>query len=246
MEFIAVQNISKIFYPDIQALENISFTINEGDFVVIGGANGSGKSALMSILANLEEATSGNIVFGNQRSEKKKPRIGLIFQDADAQILGETCEEDILFGVRNLNLSKMEQEKIIVESLQKVDLLEKRFFQARFLSGGEKRRLSVASILAIQSEIIIFDEPFANLDLTGIQQVCTVLSHLQNEQKTVIVLTHEIEKVLARANKFLILSKGKLVFDGKPCDGLKQNLAQWGIRNPFINYSSIDDLWWGA
>ncbi|MGL4981588.1 MAG: energy-coupling factor ABC transporter ATP-binding protein [Treponemataceae bacterium] len=241
MELISVQNLTKIFYPHHKALVDVSFQINKSDFIVIGGANGSGKSVLMSILAGLDEQSSGRVIF----NASEKIRIGLIFQDADAQILGETCEEDILFGVKNLKITKNEQESIVVTSLQKVDLLEKRFAQARFLSGGEKRRLSVASILALQCDVIIFDEPFANLDWNGVKQVCKILHDLKAEKKTVLVLTHEIEKILSLANRFLILFNGSLVFDDTPVAGLEQDIESWGIRNPLLNYSSINDLWWG-
>ena len=92
--------------------------------------------------------------------------------------------------------------------------------------------------------MIIFDEPFANLDWYGVKQVCSILEYLQSESKTVIVLTHELEKVLALANRFVVLDNGAIRFDGTPEVGLSKDLSQWGLRNPLITYSSIKDLVW--
>ena len=92
--------------------------------------------------------------------------------------------------------------------------------------------------------IIIFDEPFANLDWPGVRQVCSILSELKKKKKTVIVLTHEIEKILALADRFIVLDKGRIRFDGTPREGLEQPLENWSIRNPLVNYSSAEDMLW--
>ena len=112
------------------------------------------------------------------------------------------------------------------------------------MSGGEKRRLAVAGILAMGRDLIIFDEPFANLDWPGVKQVCAILKDLKEEGKSIILLTHEIEKVLALANRFIILDKGKIRFDGKPSEGLKLNLEEFSIRNPLNSYNKLEDLLW--
>ena len=133
-----------------------------------------------------------------------------------------------------------------IKLLEKVGLEEKSQANARTLSGGEKRRLAVASVLALEPEIIIFDEPFANLDWLSVKQLCNLLLELKNQGKTIILLTHEIEKILGIANKLIILHKGKLVFDGTPKEGLKENLEQFGIKNPLTQYKKIGDLFWGS
>lgn len=237
MKALEVQNISKTFPDKTKALEDISFSIEQGDFCVIAGSNGSGKSVLMSLIAGLDEPTSGAInLFGNSA--------GLVFQDADSQILGETPEEDVSFGAKNYGLKKDELKKCVDFSLEQTGLSHKKNAYARSLSGGEKRRLAVAGILAINRSIIIFDEPFANLDWPGVKQVCMILQKLKEEKKTIIVLTHELEKILALANRFIVLDKGKIRFDGSPQDGLTQNLEQWSIKNPLAHYKSLKDLAW--
>ena len=237
-----LQNISKTFYPKFQALSNINFSVNKGDFIVIAGANGSGKTVLMHIIAGLEEASEGELIFFEEQ------RVGLVFQEADSQILAETVEEDVAFGPKNAGLSKEAVKQKVHESLQWTSLLEKKDFSSRLLSGGEKRRLALAGILALDSDIFIFDEPFANLDWPSVRQVCELLEKLKKEGKTILVLTHELEKILAYANRFIILSQGKAVFDGSVEEGLSEQmltkLENWGIRNPLQSYKKKEDLHW--
>lgn len=235
---LQVEHISKKFADGTLAINDISFAITKGEFTVVAGANGSGKSVLMSLIANLEPLTSGKIILQNNA------RAGLVFQDADSQILGETVQEDVAFGVKNCGLKGEQLSQRIDAALSQVGLLEKKEMPSRTLSGGEKRRLAVAGILAMDFEIIIFDEPFANLDWPSVRQVCAVLSQLKNAGKTVIVLTHEIEKILALADRAIILEHGNLRFNGTPQKALSQNLEQWNIRNPFIQYNDIKDLLW--
>lgn len=232
---LEVQNINRTFANGTIALQDVSFSVKKGEFLVIGGKNGSGKSVLMSLIAGLDKQTSGTI---------KCDEVGLVFQDANSQILGETPLEDVLFGLRNLKLKKQERLQKAEETLKQCGLFEKRDFQARVLSGGEKRRLAVAGILALDRDFIIFDEPFANLDLIGIKQVCAILKQLKEQNKTIIVLTHDLEKILGLADSFIILDSGKIKFNGTPEDGLKLNLEEFGIKNPLTSYNSVKDLFW--
>ena len=218
------------------ALQNVSFEIPDGTCTVIGGENGSGKSVLMSIIAGLEEADSGTI--------ENSCRAGLVFQEAETQILGETPREDIAFGPKNLGFTKEQTEQAVIDALQKTGLTSKADFPARFLSGGEKRRLAVACMIAMNLPVIILDEPYANLDFTGVKQVNSLVKSLKEQGRTVIILTHEIEKCLALAEKFIVLFRGKKVFDGTPEEIVKLDLEKWNIKNPFANYSAIKDLVW--
>ena len=123
-------------------------------------------------------------------------------------------------------------------------LTEKKDFPARFLSGGEKRRLAVACMIAMDLPILILDEPYANLDYSGVKQVNALLKELKKSGKTIILLTHEIEKCLGLADKFIVLFRGEKVFDGTPEEGLKENLEQWNIKNPLTAYNKLEDLVW--
>lgn len=234
---LELEKVSKIFPDGTEALKEISFSLQQGDFCIIGGANGSGKSVLMSLIAKLEKPTSGKIT---------SQYAGLVFQEADSQILGETPLEDVCYSLTNIGLKPAAAKEKAIKLLGKVGLEEKSQANARTLSGGEKRRLAVASVLALEPEIIIFDEPFANLDWISVKQLCNLLLELKKQGKTIILLTHEIEKILGIANKLIILHKGKLVFDGTPEIGIKENLEQFGIKNPLTEYKKIGDLFWGS
>ncbi len=223
------------------ALEDISFTLEEGSCTVIAGANGSGKSLLMSIIAGLETPASGIV--------KTTGRVGLVFQEPDAQILGETPREDIAFGPRNQGLSKIEIKERVENALTETGLTNRADFPARSLSGGEKRRLAAAGVLAMNAEIIIFDEPYANMDFPGVTQINRLLKKLIADGKTLIVLTHELEKCLALADHFIVLFKGKKVFDGTTAAALllngEQTIENWGIRHPLHRGAkTMEDLLW--
>jgi len=219
------------------ALDNISFTLKKGGCTLICGANGSGKSLLMSIIAGLEEPTSGSVKTGS--------RAGLVFQDPDSQILGETPAEDITFGPANMGLAKETIRARVDAALKETGLEARAHYPARSLSGGEKRRLAVAGILAMGSEIIIFDEPYANMDYQGVIQVNWIIKKLLADGKTLIVLTHEIEKCLALADRVIVLFRGKKVFDGSVCQALERELEAWGIYNPLRNPArEPGDLLW--
>ena len=168
-----------------------------------------------------------------------------MFQEADAQILGDTVEEDALFGMRDSKLPKDVIAQRLEMVLAQLGLYEKRRSPARSLSGGEKRRLAVAGILMMEADVIIFDEPFANLDFAGVVQVTAMIEQLQRDGKTVMVLTHELEKVLALANRLIILHKGRLVYNAEPEPALHSGiLEQYGIRNPLCSYRVFSDLVW--
>lgn len=238
---LCVCNIYKSFETQNgrrQVLDNVSFELEEGSCTVLGGENGSGKSVLMNIIAGLEEADFGVV--------KSFGRAGLVFQEADTQILGETVFEDVCFGPKNLGWKKEKVLQAAQQALKKTGLSEKKDFPARFLSGGEKRRLSVACMLAMDFPIIIMDEPHANLDYMGIKQVNELIKDLKAQGKTVIVLSHEIEKCLGLADRFLVLFRGMLVFDGKPEQAFEDgiDIEKWNIKNPFNSYRTVSDLVW--
>jgi len=231
-----------------EALSGVDLDIYKGECLVIAGANGSGKTLLTRILIGLLAASDGEILFCGKPLEECKNQIrrsvGLVFQDSDAQILGETVEEDIRFGPENLKLPKEEIESRVEEALSLLELSEKRGFASRHLSGGEKRRLAVAGVLAMGCQTIIMDEPFANLDWPGVTQVLNIISLLKQGGKTVIILTHELEKVLAFADRLVILWKGKVRDSGDAEAVLERLKAEWGVRDPRKTYKNARDCTW--
>ncbi len=256
---IKINHLSKTFKTlagPKKALDDVSLEIAEGECIVIGGENGSGKSVLMQIIAGLMEADKafvnteiecpqgGRIEISVNPCVQVDGRVGLVFQEAETQILGETPSEDIAFGPKNLGWKKAEVQAAVSQALEQTGLTDKAEFPARFLSGGEKRRLAVACMLAMKLPTIILDEPYANLDYSGVKQVNALLKELKKSGKTIILLTHEIEKCLGLADKFIVLFRGEKVFDGTPEEGLKENLEQWNIKNPLTAYNKLEDLVW--
>ncbi len=226
---IEVRNLCKYFRTAdsgiLKALDDVSLSIADGQCVLIAGANGSGKSLLMKLIANLEKPTKGSV----ETSED----VGLVFQDADAQILADTPLEDVMFGLRrSKKLSKEEAKATALKALGEVGLSEKANSPSHFLSGGEKRRLAVASVMALGRKILILDEVYSNLDYPGVKSVNSLIEKLKKEGLTIIILSHELEKCIDLCERFIVLDKGKLVFDGKTSQALEQDLEKWGIRNP--------------
>ena len=231
-----------------EALSDINLDIFEGECILIAGANGSGKTIFMRILSGLLLPDEGEILFKGkplkEHGKKLRRSIGLVFQDADAQILGETIEEDIRFGPENLKLPNEQIESRLEETLTSLDLAAKRYSQSRHLSGGEKRRLAVAGVLAMGCDTVIMDEPFANLDWPGVIQVLKIIKNLKQGKITVMILTHELEKVLALADRLVILSGGKIRDEGD-CETVLDRLdPAWGVRDPRKNYKSSADCTW--
>ena len=247
---LAVRNLSLRFEgPEtaVTVLDRINLEAVEGEFLLLAGSNGSGKTLLMRCMAGLLEAQEGEILFRGRppaRTRGFRRELGLVFQDADAQILGETVEEDAAFGPRNLGLSREETERRVGAALEAVGLESKRQRPPRRLSGGEKRRLAVAGILAMGCGVIIMDEPFANLDWPGVIQVLEVLHSLKQAGKTLIVLTHELEKVLALADRLLILHNARIRDNGTPAEVLDRLDMAWGVRDPRRNYQNVGDCSW--
>jgi biotin transport system ATP-binding protein len=226
---IEVRNLCKYFRTAdsgiLKALDDVSLSIADGQCVLIAGANGSGKSLLMKLIANLEKPTKGSV----ETSED----VGLVFQDADAQILADTPLEDVMFGLRrSKKLSKEEAKATALKALGEVGLSEKANSPSHFLSGGEKRRLAVASVMALGRKILILDEVYSNLDYPGVKSVNSLIEKLKKEGLTIIILSHELEKCIDLCERFIVLDKGKLVFDGKTSQALEQDLEKWGVRKP--------------
>jgi biotin transport system ATP-binding protein len=245
----SVKNLGKVFPPGgFQALSGINLDIYAGECVLVAGSNGSGKTLLMRILAGLLDPTEGEILFyGKPLSKnlgKLRRGVGLIFQDADAQFVGETAAEDIAFGPKNLGFSRDEVAVRVEAALAALDLDAKKDYPPRLLSGGEKRRLAAAGVLAMGCHTVILDEPFANLDWPGVVQTLKIIGDLKKNGRTVILLTHELEKALALADRLIILHRGSIRDDGKPEEVLNRLDPGWGVRDPRRNYSRVEDCSW--
>jgi biotin transport system ATP-binding protein len=246
-KIFSLRNISKVFSNGARVLNGVNLDIAEGECMVIAGANGSGKTLLMRIALGLLEPTEGEVFFQEKilsQADNLRKIAGMVFQDADAQIIGETVAEDTAFGPKNQKLAKAEIEARTRDALYSVGLWEKKEYPPRRLSGGEKRRLAVAGVLAMGCSAIIMDEPFANLDWIGVVQVLEIVKKMKDEGKTLVILTHELEKVLAFADRLVILDKG-VIRDNGGCETvLNRLIPAYGVRDPRQSYHTVKDCSW--
>ncbi len=240
---LKVENLSlSIEGKDIY--KDISFCIERGSFSVLCGRNGAGKSQLLKTIKGLIKPSQGRILINdNDLTRKKSERLkqtALVFQDADLQSIGETVEKDIDFGPENLG---WDHRKVVEHREKAIKLLELdglRNQRPSTLSGGEKRKLAIAGVLAMNSDIILLDEPFANLDYPSTKTVLETLLRLHEQGMTLLIVTHEVEKFLAHTDKVLIMKEGKLIYDGDAKDSLEALKA----ADVYVPYLEFKDLTW--
>lgn len=235
MDIIEVENLSHRFADGALGIDNISFRVKEGSCVVIAGPNGSGKTTLLRHLNGLLLPTSGMVKLAGTPVEKNLIRarqfVGMMFQDADSQIVGETVFEDVAFGPENLCLDRLEINIRVTHALQAVDLMKFADHRPHLLSGGEKRRLAIAGILAMKPKVIVFDEPFSSLDYPGVQQVLRQILSLHQAGRTILIATHDLEKVIAHADRLILMKDGKIVKDASP-ETILPEVEKFGVRQP--------------
>lgn len=206
-------------YDEKQVLHDLSLTINKGEFLAVVGQNGSGKTTLMKLIAGLRKSLSGKISVCGEDTRIKSPlgRVGYVFQYPEHQFVTPTVEEELQFGLELLGLSPEEVARRVKEMLELFGLEEKRGNPPYILSMGEKRRLSVATMLSLEPEILILDEPTTGLDRNDTENLMALLNRLVQEQSiTVIQVSHDMEQVAEFATRVIVLDNGKIVFDGTP------------------------------
>lgn len=219
----AIETINLSYsYPDgTKALENINFTVEKGENIAILGPNGAGKSTLLHHFNGLLMPTSGNVyVLGKevtkQNLDQIRQKVGLVFQDPDDQLFARTVSLDVAFGPTNLGLPKNEIEDRVKWALEVTELSGVENKAPQNLSAGQKKRASIAGVLAMKPEIIILDEPMANLDPRTASKILKLLLQLNRELGlTIIIATHDVDLVPLFADKVYILNKGKGFIEGR-------------------------------
>ena len=207
------------------ALKNINLTIHDREFIGIVGHTGSGKSTLTQLLNGLEKPSSGTINYNDEdiqadgyERRKLRQKVGLVFQYPEHQLFEVSVIKDVEFGPRNLGLSNLDVEKRSFDALKQVGLSDDLLDVAPFaLSGGQKRRVAIAGVLAMQPEVLILDEPTAGLDPAGRTEILELLKKLHEENNiTVILVSHSMDDVARYAGRILVMNQGELVIDGEP------------------------------
>ena len=225
---IKVEHLSYVYNPGmpnaVTALDDVSFEVEEGDFVGIIGATGSGKSTLITHMNGLNKPTSGKIIIDGRDlwAEPEKIRdfrflTGLVFQYPEYQLFEETCYKDIAFGPKNMGLDEAEVDKRVHEAAEFVGLDEALLERSPFeLSGGQKRRVAVAGVMAMKPQCIVLDEPTAMLDPNGRKEVIKTVHELNKQEGiTVLLITHYMEEVID-ADRVVVIDGGHVVMDGTP------------------------------
>ncbi len=229
------------------ALNDISLQIDGGEFIGLVGHTGSGKSTLVQLLNGLLHATQGRIyvdgedIYDEDYDMKKlRSRIGLVFQYPDYQLFGMTNFEDVCFGPKNLGLDKKEAELRAFLALQNVGFPEELFYQPPFnLSGGQKRRVAIAGVLAMEPEVLILDEPTAGLDPAGRDEILGLVSKMREELHiTVILVSHSMEDVARYVERMIVVDNGRVLFDAPPREVFLQHekLEKTGLAAPQVTY----------
>ncbi|MCR5254651.1 MAG: energy-coupling factor transporter ATPase [Acetatifactor sp.] len=249
---IIIDHVNFVYGSDtplaVKALDDINLVINDGEFVGVIGHTGSGKSTLMQHLNGLLKATSGTIYFDGQDIYDKdyklkdlRSKVGLVFQYPEHQLFETTVFDDVCYGPKNLGLDKKEIQLRAYDALKKVGFPDELFYNSPFdLSGGQKRRVAIAGVLAMHPEVLILDEPTAGLDPKGRKDILNMIKGLQKETGlTIILVSHSMEDVAEYVDRILVLNKGKIMYNDVPKEVFKhyKELEEVGLAAPQVTYT---------
>ena len=246
---LEVKNLTYIYSAgtpfEHKALDDISFSVERGEFIGIIGHTGSGKSTLMQQLNGLLKPTSGTVLLDGQDiwSDKKltrqaRFRVGLVFQYPEYQLFEETVYKDIAFGPKNMGLSPEEVDRRVREAAGFVGLTEQQLEVSPFdLSGGQKRRVAIAGVIAMEPEVLILDEPTAGLDPVGVESILgNIRDYHQSNNATIILVSHSMEDVARLTDRLLVMNGSKLAMDAPPAQVFThaEELTQMGLNIPQV------------
>ncbi len=244
---LQVRDLHYCFPDGTAALTGAHLMVERGTLHILAGPNGSGKTVLMKHCNGLLKGQAGEVLLEGQsiwqNIRKTRERVGLVFQNADAQIVGQTVEADIRFGLVNLGRSRRESTSKAREIMALLGLMELAAHNPHGLSGGEKRRLALAGVMAMDPELIIMDEPFANLDWPGVKTLLHSLLALREAGHTLLLITHDLEKVLAHADTLSLMNQGQVGATGRPSDMLA-HLESYGIKPPWGVSRPVESMTW--
>lgn len=248
---IRLEKINYIYSPgtayEKHALKDIDLEIPDGQFLGIIGHTGSGKSTLIQHLNGLIKATSGKLYYNGENIYDEgfnltalRSQVGLVFQYPEYQLFEADVFTDVCFGPKNLGLDKKEVELRAYDALKKVGLPDELFYQSPFeLSGGQKRRVAIAGVLAMKPEVLILDEPTAGLDPKGRDEILQQIKKLQTETGlTILLVSHSMEDVAEYVDRIIVMNKGSVMYDDTPREVFKhyRELEEVGLAAPQVTY----------
>lgn len=249
---IKIENLTHVYMPktpfEKKALDDVNLVIEDGEFLALIGHTGSGKSTLIQHLNGLLEPSSGRILVDEVDITNKetkltdiRKKIGLVFQYPEYQLFEETIEKDIAFGPNNLGLSEEEVSNRVKKSMEMVGLDYETYKDVSpfDLSGGQKRRVAIAGVIAMEPKVLILDEPTAGLDPKGRDDILKQIKILHDKYKmTIVLVSHSMEDVGKLAERIVVMNKGKIELLGKPADIFKEveTLESIGLAVPQVTY----------
>ena len=221
---LEIKNLCFSYDETHPVIDDVSLSIEKGSFVVVLGHNGSGKSTLAKLIVGLLEKNSGQIFLDGEEIDKKNLRklqtkTALVFQNPDNQFIGSTVEDDIAFGLENLCVPQEEMDPIIDKTLSTLNMSSFKERNVSNLSGGERQKIAIAGILAMNLDYIIFDEATSMLDPIGRRDLINLIKELNREGKTIIMITHDMSEALL-SDRCIVLSQGKIIKDDTPINVL--------------------------
>lgn len=240
---ISVKDLRYSYGRGQEILKGVSLDIMKGEKIAVIGTNGAGKSTFFLNLNGVLTPDSGEIYFHGRKMEQSKEDlmelrrgIGIVFQDADNQIIATTVMGEVSFGPMNLGLPKAEVKNRVLEALSYMNIADFKERAPHYLSGGEKKRVTIADIIAMHSEVIVFDEPTTALDPVNVCALETVLHKLSNEGKTLLISTHDLDFAYRWANRIIVFSNGQVIADGIPEDVFQQEdiLVKANLKTPTL------------
>lgn len=240
MEKIKIEDLVFSYDKETPVIQKVSFTVEEGSYTTIIGHNGSGKSTIAKLMIGLLEAEHGKITIDGLPLDEAhiyeiRNRVGIVFQNPDNQFIGATVADDIAFGLENHQVPSEQMQPIIEEFASRVHMSKFLNSEPTKLSGGQKQRVAIAGVLAMQPQIIIFDEATSMLDPQGKAEINSVIQDIHEKSNlTIISITHDIEEV-AHSDHVIVLDQGKVVLEGKPDDVLRheEELIRLQLDIPF-------------
>ena len=219
---IEFQNVSFGYDTAHSVVEGLCFSIGKGESVGLIGANGAGKSTIMKLMLGLLQGTGeisvGNIPVNRQNLSEIRKKVGFVLQDSDNQMFMPTVYQDMIFGPRNYGLSPEETERRVDEVLSRLGLMELKFRHNHKISGGEKRMAAIATILAMEPEVILMDEPSTALDPVNRR---TVINTIRTLPQTKLIASHDLDMILDTCQRVILLSHGNIAADGDTEDILR-------------------------
>ncbi len=240
---LEISHLSYLYEGEHEALHDVSVSIGKGEQIAVIGSNGAGKSTFFLNLNGVLTPKEGTIsyrgrVIGRNRKDLNwlREHVGIVFQDADSQIIASTVYQEVSFGPMNLGLPREEVKERTDEALRYMDLTDMKDRPPHYLSGGEKKRVSIADILAMKPEVIIFDEPTASLDPVNTLMLEEVLEKLGREGRTLLVSTHDVDFAYRWAERVLVFEGGGILADGDPAEIFRDGeiLKKAHLKKPLL------------